>query len=81
MAALLSLWSLLGGKQRRKFAWLQGLSFVMAFTTLGGMAALIPFVLTITDHEIIARQPQLAALYRLFGFRSPGTFSVALGAS
>jgi HlyD family secretion protein len=79
MSTSLDLWRLLDRKQRRAFLWLQGVAVLMAFTTLVGVAALVPFLLSLTDRQRFASLPAVAAFYRTLGFESQGRFSVALG--
>jgi ATP-binding cassette, subfamily B, bacterial PglK len=81
VGTLLELWSLLDRRQRRAFVWLQALSVLMAFTTLGGVAALVPFLLALTDQHSIAQQPLLGAVYRELGLEDPHSFTLLLGAA
>ena len=80
MSVLRELWKLLDRRQRRAFVWLQVLALLMAFTTLGGVAALVPFLLAVTDQQSVAGSSLLATVYRTFGFETPGQLSLALGA-
>lgn len=79
MKALLEIWRLLDGAQRRRFAWLQLVALVMALSTLVGIAALMPFLLVLASPDVISKQPQLAAVYELLGFTSQHAFLLALG--
>src|SRR5262245_9838681 len=49
-------WQLLDTRQRWTFAVLQGLSVVMAFSTLVGLAAIVPFFAVLGDPDEISRR-------------------------
>jgi HlyD family secretion protein len=60
MSVLLSLWSLLDQRQRRQLLALQLLSVVMGLSTVGGIAAVLPFFTALADpaalsHNAIVR--------------------------
>src|SRR5512134_488055 len=79
MSAARRLWRLLDKRQRWTFASLQVLCVVMAFSTLVGLAAIVPFFAVLADPEEIFRQRVLATIYELAGFTSVGSFVTALG--
>jgi HlyD family secretion protein len=79
MSAAQRFWRLLSTRQRRTFCALQGLSVVMALSTLVGIAAVIPFFSVLGDREESLRHSSLAQLYQFGGFTSVDTFVTALG--
>src|SRR3954470_18847633 len=58
------LWRLLDARRRRQFAWLQLVSLLMACSTLGGVAAILPFFSVLADPGAIERHAVLGWLYR-----------------
>jgi HlyD family secretion protein len=75
------LWRLLSAHRRRQLGWLQLVSLLMAFSTLGGVAAIVPFFTLLADPGAIDRHALLAALYRAGGFADRDTFLGFLGAA
>ncbi len=66
MSVLLSLWRLLDPQQRRRLAGLQLLSIVMGLTTVGGIAAVLPFFTALADPAALGHSRLLwFALQRL----------------
>src|SRR5882757_7431344 len=53
MSILRALWSLLDSRQRRHLLGLQLLSIVMALSTVGGVAAVLPFFAALSDPDTI----------------------------
>jgi ABC-type multidrug transport system fused ATPase/permease subunit len=81
MNTLLEIWRLLDRKRRRQLAWLQLLAVIMALSTLGGVAAVLPFFAVLADPDVVSKNHALAALYAAFDFGGPRHFVVALGLS
>lgn len=79
IATLLGLWRLLDRRQRRRLALLQVLSVLMAFCTLGGIAAIMPFFTVLADPRSINHVPVLNSLFHGLGFADERHFVVALG--
>ncbi len=79
MNAARRFWRLLDTRQRWTFGLLQGLSVLMAFSTLVGIAAVMPFFAVLGDSGEISRHGVLARLYELGGFASNDAFVTALG--
>jgi ATP-binding cassette, subfamily B, bacterial PglK len=79
MSAARRFWRLLDPRQRWTFVLLQGVSVVMAFSTLVGIAAIIPFFAVLGDSEGISRYGVLTWLYERGGFASSDAFVTALG--
>jgi ATP-binding cassette, subfamily B, bacterial PglK len=65
---LARLWSLLDRRRRRQFAWLQLVSVLMAFSTLAGIAAIVPFFSVLADPAAVSRGGALRWLHELGGF-------------
>ncbi|MES1262884.1 MAG: ABC transporter transmembrane domain-containing protein, partial [Peristeroidobacter soli] len=78
MKALLEIWRLLNPAQRRRFAWLQMVSLLMALSTLSGIAALMPFLMVLADPGLIEHSATLRSAYEFLGFSSREYFLVAL---
>ena len=53
MAVILTLWRLLNHGQRRQLMSLQLLSIAMALSTVGGIAAVLPFFAALADPHAI----------------------------
>jgi ABC-type multidrug transport system fused ATPase/permease subunit len=79
MKTLLELWQLLDRQQRRRLVLLQLVSLMMAFSTLVGIAAVLPFFTVLAEPQSIGRTASLAALYEHLRFDSERSFMVALG--
>src|SRR5688572_27843483 len=79
MTSLLQIWRLLDRSQRRQLVGLQCLAVMMAFSTLGGNAALAPFLMVLADPSLIERYAVLSWLFHSLGFSSADAFIVALG--
>ena len=73
------IWRLLDRAQRRRLVTLQMLSVIMALSTVGGIAAIVPFFAVLADPNSIARNAVLRMLYQHLHFASEGSFVVALG--
>lgn len=57
MSILRALWNLLDSRQRRHLLGLQLLSIVMALSTVGGVAAVLPFFAALSDPHTIRHNP------------------------
>ncbi len=80
MNSLLAIWRLLDQGRQRQFALLQLLVLLSAFSTLCGIASLVPFLLVATDPSQIAATPLLAWLRQALPLDSDRAFVLALGA-
>jgi ABC-type multidrug transport system fused ATPase/permease subunit len=73
------IWSILDRHQRRQLLALLGLGVLMAFSTLVGIAAVLPFFTALADPQLIHRQPLLDALFRRLAMTDERQFMGALG--
>ena len=73
------IWRLLAPLQRRQLVRLQFVAVAMASSTVGGLAAIVPFFAVLTSPGVIDRNRGLHALYVHLGFSSEAAFTVALG--
>jgi HlyD family secretion protein len=78
MKAICDIWALLTRQQRRQLVALQVLSALSSFTTLGGIAAVVPFFSVLANPQLIHRNPTLNTLYTAIALRSDRQFMVAL---
>jgi ABC-type multidrug transport system fused ATPase/permease subunit len=78
MSVLLTLWRLLDHRQRRQIVGLQLLSIVMALSTVGGIAAVLPFFAVLADPHAIEHNALLRAVWQRAHLDS-GSFSAVLG--
>lgn len=76
---LLGIWRLFDSRQRRQLMLLQVLSVLMAFCTLGGIAAVLPFFTVLADPQSIQRSGLLSSLFHWLNFSDERQFVVALG--
>jgi len=74
------IWSLLSRRRRRQLVWLQLVSLLMAVSTLGGIAAIIPFFSVLADPGAVERNAFLRWMFETLGFTNLGNFLVFLGA-
>jgi len=72
-------WRLLSKAERQELVWLQLLVFAMVFSTLGGIAAIIPFFSVLADPQSLAHHAGLERLYEWLSFGERQTFVVFLG--
>src|SRR4249920_3421974 len=72
-------WRLLSKVERRQLVWLQLLAFSMGFSTLGGIAAIIPFFAVLADPQSLTHHAELERLYEWLGFAERRTFLAFLG--
>lgn len=76
---LLGLWRMLDRRRRRQLVLLQIVSVVMAFCTLGGIAAVLPFFTVLAEPKSIEHVPMLDAWFHRLNFSDERDFVVALG--
>ncbi len=74
-----SLWKLLSPRRRREVLWLQGVALLMACSTLGGIAAIVPFFSVLADPAAVDRHAVLAWAFDAGGFSSRESFLLFLG--
>jgi len=79
MSVLLTLWRLLDHRQRRQVVALQLLSILMALSTVGGIAAVLPFFAVLADPHAIEHHPVLRAVLQEAHVDQGGASSVVLG--
>ena len=79
MKNLLTVWRLLDQRQRRKLIAMQLMSVLMAFSTVGGMAAILPFFTALSEPHAIANHAMLRFCYEYFHFTSESGFVLTLG--
>jgi ATP-binding cassette, subfamily B, bacterial PglK len=79
MSVLLTLWRLLDHRQRRQVLGLQLLSIVMALSTVGGIAAVLPFFAVLADPHAIEHNALLRAVSQRAHFDNGDSFSAVLG--
>src|ERR1700729_1742969 len=79
MNLLADIWSVLTPRQRRRVAWAQVVSILMAFSTVTGIASIAPFFAVLGDPQLIGHPGLLRWLYLHFGFSTWRSFEVALG--
>jgi ATP-binding cassette, subfamily B, bacterial PglK len=76
--ALLAVWRILDKRQRHRLLALHFLSVLMAFSTVGGMAAILPFFTELSEPHSL-RSPLLRTLHAYLHLHTEGGFLVALG--
>jgi HlyD family secretion protein len=76
---LSAVWRLLDRQQQLRLIGLQLLSVLMALSTVGGIAAVLPFFSVLADPNAIERSGALQFLYQHLHFGSERSFVVALG--
>jgi ATP-binding cassette, subfamily B, bacterial PglK len=79
-----ALWRLLDSPQKRQLVALQLLSLLMALTTVGGLAAILPFFTVLADPGAVHRSRLLQLAYDRLSFATAGPggeirFAFALG--
>jgi len=79
MSLLLTLWRLLDLRQRRQLVWLQLLSIAMALSTVGGIAAVLPFFAALADPHALEHNGPLRAVLQTFHLGSDGSSTAVLG--
>jgi len=79
MGTLIRVWSVLDPRQRRRLLLLLCLSLLMSFTTMLGIAAVIPFFAVLADPQIIHRNAALSVLHAMLPQANDRAFLIALG--
>jgi ABC-type bacteriocin/lantibiotic exporters, contain an N-terminal double-glycine peptidase domain len=79
MKILLEIWRLLDRRQRREAVLLQVVSMLMALSTLGGIAAILPFFSVLAEPHSIHRSAVLSFMYAQLHIRDERAFSILLG--
>ena len=79
MKALLAVWRILDKQQRHRLLALHLLSVLMAFSTVGGMAAILPFFSELSEPHSLRSHELLRTLYGYLHLQTEGGFLVALG--
>jgi HlyD family secretion protein len=79
MSLVIEIWRVLTARQKRAVLAAQVMSVLMAFSTVGGIAAIAPFFAVLADSRLIDHNPVLRWLYDHGGFTDRRAFSVALG--
>jgi ABC-type multidrug transport system fused ATPase/permease subunit len=79
MSLLLTLWRLLDHHRRRQLVGLQLLSIVMAASTVGGIAAVLPFFAVLEDPHALERSAVLRVVRDLVPVASGDSLVIALG--
>jgi ABC-type multidrug transport system fused ATPase/permease subunit len=78
VAVLLTLWRLLDHRQRRQLVGLQLLSVVMALSTVGGIAAVLPFFAALADPHAMQHSAFLRVVLQRVHLNG-GSFAAMLG--
>jgi hypothetical protein len=78
MNLLVEFWRLLDRSQRRKLLLLQLLSVAMALSTVGGIAAVLPFFTVLADPSETTRQPLLHRLHEMLPAAGEREFIIEL---
>lgn len=79
MSLFPAFWRLLDRQQRRQLVALQILTIAMAFSTVGGIAAIIPFFTALSNPSFIHHNVVLRAVFHRLHFISDTAFVVTLG--
>jgi ABC-type multidrug transport system fused ATPase/permease subunit len=79
MSFVSDIWSVLDPRQRRRVIAAQFISFVMAISTVTGIAAIVPFFAVLGDPGEIDRHPLLRWLYAHGDFPGKYAFVATLG--
>jgi ATP-binding cassette, subfamily B, bacterial PglK len=79
MSVLLTLWRLLDHRQRGRLVGLQVLSIVMALSTVGGIAAVLPFFAALADPHAIEHNALLRVVLQKVHIGNAGSFTAVLG--
>ena len=81
MSLARGIWSILTAAQRRRVLAAQGVSLLMALSTVVGISSIAPFFAVLGNPRLIDRHPLLHWLYVSGGFQRPRGFEIALGAA
>jgi ATP-binding cassette, subfamily B, bacterial PglK len=79
MKVLVEVWRLLDRRQKRQLAAMQLLSMLMALSTVGGMAAVLPFFTMLAEPHALLVHPALRWCYQVLHFTDETRFVVGLG--
>lgn len=79
MSVLPSLWRLLDTQQRRQLARLQLLSIVMGLTTVGGVAAVLPFFTALADPAALRHNTLVRFALERLHLANDGSLVIVLG--
>lgn len=79
MSLVTDIWSILEPAQKRQVLAAQGISLLMAFSTVTGIAAIAPFFAVLGNPQLIDRYRLLHWLYLHGGFPGKRAFVMALG--
>ncbi len=79
MAVILTLWRLLNHGQRRQLMSLQLLSIAMALSTVGGIAAVLPFFAALADPHAIEHNAILRTVLQRVHLSNGDSLTAALG--
>jgi ATP-binding cassette, subfamily B, bacterial PglK len=79
MSVVLALWRLLDRRQRRQVVGLQLLSIVMALSTVGGIAAVLPFFAALAAPDALRHNAVLQVVLRTLHLDQGGSFISLLG--
>ncbi len=79
MSVVLALWRLLDRRQRRQVMGLQLLSIVMALSTVGGIAAVLPFFAALAAPDALRHNAVLQAVLQALHLDLGDSFVAALG--
>ena len=75
----LDIWSILTLRQRRWVLWAQFLSIVMAFSTVAGIASIVPFFSLLGDPQLMDHSKPMHWAYTTLGFSGRRSFEIGLG--
>jgi ABC-type multidrug transport system fused ATPase/permease subunit len=79
MSVLLTLWRLLDRRQRRQLMGLQLLAIVMALSTVGGIAAVLPFFAALADPHALEHIAPLQSVLQRLHLGDGAAFPAVLG--
>ncbi len=79
MRTLLAVWRILDRQQRYKLVALQFLSVLMAFATVGGMAAVLPFFTALSDPHAVRNHALLRIIDQHMHLPDQGSLLAAVG--
>jgi len=79
VSVLQSVWRLLDQQQRRGLLGLQLLSIIMGLSTVGGVAAVLPFFTALTDPGALRHSAVLGGILQHLQFEGDGTLVILLG--
>jgi ATP-binding cassette, subfamily B, bacterial PglK len=79
MSVLQAVWRLLDQQQRRRLLGLQLLSIIMGLSTVGGIAAVLPFFTALADPGAVTHNAVLGAVRQRLHFDDHGSLVILLG--